>query len=57
MRKVYVELKATLVIEVEEGVSVDEIISDMDYNFEYREPDYGEIVDNYLMDWEIVDSK
>lgn len=57
MRKVYVEVNATLLIEVEEGVTINEIIEDMKYDFQYREPDYAEITDYYITGWDIIDTK
>jgi hypothetical protein len=57
MRKAYVELKVKIIMELEEGVSVNEVINDMDYKFSYSEPNYGEITDTEILDYEVVDSK
>lgn len=56
MRKVYVELKVKLVIEMEEGMEVGEVIDDMDYDFNSNS-DNAEIVDSTIEDFEVQDSK
>jgi len=33
MRKVYVEVTTRIIMQMEEGIEVDDVISDMDYNF------------------------
>jgi hypothetical protein len=54
MRKVFVELKVKLVIEVEEGVEISEVIGDMDFT---SSTDNSEIVDSKIIEHEIIDSK
>lgn len=55
-RKVYVEVKVRLIVNVEEGVSIDHIINDMDYNFSFSGEE-ADIVDTEITDWNILDSK
>ena len=56
MRKVYIDVKVKLIIYADEGIDIDEVIQEMDYNFtsdtEGADIDYTEI-----MDYEITDSK
>ena len=60
--KVYVTVKVKLIINLEDGETVDEAISKMDYNldcnFDYR-PDGAEnrVVDTEILDHEVDDSK
>ena len=56
MRKVYVEVKTRLIINVDEGVSVDSVIEDMDYSFTSQN-DGADIVDTEIQEWEVTDSK
>jgi len=55
-RKVYIDLKVRLVINMEEGISVDEIVNNMDYVFTFSGKE-ADIVDTEIEDYEIVDSK
>lgn len=55
-RKVYVEVKTRLIIEIEEGVELDEVFSDMDYNF-CSETEGAIIVDSEITEYEITDEK
>jgi hypothetical protein len=57
-RKVYVELKTRLVINLEEGENVEDVIQEMDYDFSYS-PDDAEnrIVDTEIIDYEVTNSK
>lgn len=57
-RKVTVEARVKLVINLEEGETVDEAMAEMDYDFSYS-PDNAEnrIVDTEIFDYEITDSK
>ena len=56
MRKVYIELKAKLIIQADEGVEIDEVISEMEYDF-ISQTDGAEIIDTRVDDYEITDSK
>lgn len=55
-RKVYVHVKVRLILDVDVGVDVSEVISEMDYNFI---PDLSQatLVDAEILDHEVVDSK
>lgn len=55
-RKVYVTVKTRLIIEMEEGVEVSEVIQEMDYNFT-SQTDNAEIVETEITDHEVTDSK
>ena len=55
-RKVYVNVSVRLIIEVEEGIEIDEVISEMDYNFTSNTDD-ADITDTEIREHEIVDSK
>ena len=55
-RKVYVEVTSRLIIHMDEGIEVSEVMENMDYNFTYVE-DRAEIVDTEIRDWEVKDSK
>jgi hypothetical protein len=55
-RKVYVELKTRLIIEMHEGIEVSEVIQEMDHS--YLSGTVGaEIVDSEIRDYEVTDSK
>jgi hypothetical protein len=55
-RKVYVTVKTRLIIEVEEGVSIDDIIQEMDYEF-ISNTENADITDTEIIEYEITDSK
>jgi hypothetical protein len=55
-RRVYVEVKVKLIMDVEEGVSIDHIISDMDYDFSF-EGEEATINETEIVDYNIMDSK
>jgi hypothetical protein len=57
-RKVYVNVIIRLVLNLDEGTEVDEILSDMDYDFQYKD-EYGfpVIEDTEIIDYEIINLK
>jgi hypothetical protein len=55
-RKVYVTVKTKLIIEVEEGIEIDQVISDMDYSF-ISNTDDADIIDTEILEHEVTDSK
>ena len=55
-RKVYVEIKTRLIINMDDGVELDEVIAEMDYNFESNTIG-ADIVDMVIRDYEVQDSK
>jgi hypothetical protein len=58
MRKVFVKVEVNLVINADEGVDIDDVLAEMDYDFHVcKETDGAEIIDSEITDWEITDSK
>lgn len=55
-RRVVVEVKVKLIIDVEEGTSIDNIINNMDYEFTHAD-EQATIVDSEIVDFNIIDSK
>lgn len=55
-RKVYVTVKTRLIIEVEEGISIDNVIEEMDYEF-ISNTENADITDTEIIEHEITDSK
>ena len=56
MRKVIVEVTVKLVIEMNKGVEVSEVIQEMDYDFTST-VDGTEITDMEILEHEVTDSK
>jgi hypothetical protein len=56
MRTVFVELKVRLIIKIEEGIEVSNVVQEMDYNFESNTEGAG-ISDMEILEHEVVDSK
>lgn len=57
MRKVYIELKFRVILDVEEGVSVDDIVGELDYSIDYNFDERATVIDTEMVDFEITDSK
>lgn len=55
-RKVYVEVKTRLIINIDEGTEVSEVIEEMSYDFDSR-TDGADIEDVEIRDFEVKDSK
>lgn len=55
-RKVYVEVKVRLIIRMDEGVAVEDVIGDCDYSFISHTPG-ADIEDMEIRDIEVQDSK
>lgn len=55
-RKVYLEVKVRLIVDMEDGVEVDEFMSDMDYNFK-SQTEGVDVVDMEIVDHEVTNSK
>lgn len=53
-RKVFVEVKARLVIDADEGVEISDVISEMKFVSQIDEAD---IVDSEILNHEVTDSK
>ena len=56
MRKVYVEVKLRLIVTMDEGINLDDVMNDMEYDFTSCTLDAA-IDDTELEDWEVTDSK
>lgn len=55
-RKVYVDVKVKLIINMDEGVEVQQVINEMDYNFAST-TDCANIEDMRIDDFQVTDSK
>lgn len=55
-RKVYVNVTTRLIINMDEGIKVSDVVSEMDYNFS-SQTEGAEIVDTEIRDHEVKDSK
>jgi hypothetical protein len=56
MRKVYVNVAVRLIINIDEGVEVSEVIDEMDYSFKDT-TGKADIIDTEIRDHEVTDSK
>jgi hypothetical protein len=56
MRKVYVKVTSRLILNMDEGVEIEDFISNMDYDFTSN-TDGVDIHDMEITDFEITDSK
>lgn len=57
MRKVTVELKVTLTINMDEGLEVADVINEMEYDFTANNEGAADIEDMNITDYEVTDSK
>lgn len=55
-RKVYVEVTSRLIVEMDEGIEVSNVIDEMDYDFN-SQTEGADIVDTTIESYEITDSK
>jgi hypothetical protein len=55
-RKVYVNVTTRLILNMDEGIAVDEVISEMDYDFTSQTKGV-EVLDTEIRDHEVIDSK
>ena len=55
-RIVTLTLNVQLIMVVDEGVGIDEIINEMDYDF-YERTSFADILDKEITGFEIIDSK
>ena len=55
-RRVYVEATVRIIIDMNEGIDVKEVLDEMDYNF-ISKHDGADIVDTELINYEVEDSK
>ena len=56
MRKVYVTVTTRLIINMDDGEEVDDVISEMDYDF-VSQTEGADIHDSCIRDYEVTDSK
>lgn len=56
MRKVYVVVETRLIINADEGVNIEDVLSDMDYTFTST-TEGVDIVDTEIRGWDVQDSK
>jgi len=56
MRKVYVEVTSRLIINMNEGIGVSDVISEMDYDFA-SQTEGADIVDTEIKEYDVTDSK
>jgi hypothetical protein len=57
MRKVTVEVKVKLVINMDEGLEVSDVIGEMEYDFTANNEGAAHIEDMDILDHEVTDSK
>ncbi len=55
-RKVYVDLKVRVIINADEGVDIEDVINEADFEFA-SQTDGADIIGSLITDWDIVDSK
>ena len=53
-RKIYVEIKSRLMLTVEEGVDLNDVLSELEY---YSDSNDADVSDSELLSYEIIDSK
>jgi hypothetical protein len=56
MRKVYVKVTSRLIVNMDDGVELGDVISEMDYDF-ISQTDGADIEDTEIRDFEVEDSK
>jgi len=56
MTKVYVKIEANLIINMDDGVELDDVISEMIYNF-ISQTEGASIDDTEITDYNVTDSK
>ena len=55
MRKVTLELKVKMVVTVDEGVEIGEVVDELDYSF--APSSHATVEDTEILDYEVKDSK
>jgi len=55
-RKVYVNVTTRVIIRADEGVEINDVLENMEYNFT-SQTEGADIEDTEVQDWEITDSK
>lgn len=52
-RKIYVNVTVRLIVDIDEKVSIEDVISDMDYNFS-SQTDGAEVAQTDIENWDVV---
>ena len=55
-RKVYINVTTRLIVGMDDGIEVDDFISELNYNFDSG-MDTAEVLDTEIRDYEVTDSK
>lgn len=55
-RKAYVEVKVRLILNMDDGIEVEDVISEMDYSFTSQTTGV-DILDTEIRDHQVIDSK
>lgn len=55
-RKVYVIVKTRIIMQMDEGIEIDEVINEMDYDY-FSNTEGVDFVDTEIRDFEVKDSK
>lgn len=55
-RKIYIDAKVRLIVNADEGVDLQEVMSEMDYRFTST-TDGASVCDTEILDFSVVDSK
>lgn len=55
-RKVSVGLKVKIIVNMDDGIDVHDVVSDLDFNFLSTTP-FADVEDSTIMDYEVLDSK
>lgn len=56
-RKVYVDLTVRVIMNIEEGVAVDNIVNELDVNVGYNMDERAMVLDSSVEDFQVIDSK
>lgn len=57
MRKVYANVTVRLIVNIDEGTTLDEVVENMDYEFTASDSTNADIVDTEIREVEVIDSK
>lgn len=55
-RKVYVKVETRLIVRLDDGVDINDVIDEMNYSF-VSQTDGADIEDTEITNWEVIDSK
>lgn len=57
MRTVHVKVVVDLTIKANEGQDIEEVLQEMDYNFDASPDTNADIENTEIVDWEVTDSR